>query len=68
MIASPRRHRLLQLCPAPHPVSVLVDLERREPFREEGTHFQSACYLTLLWMPQTYEAAGEHENPSGGMS
>ena len=35
----------------PDPVSVLVDRERREQFREEGAHFESGYYLTLLWMP-----------------
>ncbi|MCG6116208.1 MAG: conjugal transfer protein TrbE [Mesorhizobium sp.] len=41
----------------PDPVSALVDLERREQFREEGAHFESAYYLTLLWMPPAEEAA-----------
>ena len=39
------------------PVSALVDMERREQFREEGAHFESAYYLTLLWMPPAEEAA-----------
>lgn len=41
----------------PDPVSALVDMERREQFREEGAHFESAYYLTLLWMPPPEEAA-----------
>ena len=41
----------------PDPVSALVDMERREQFREEGAHFESAYYLTLLWMPPAEEAA-----------
>ncbi|MFZ2982706.1 MAG: conjugal transfer protein TrbE, partial [Sphingobium sp.] len=39
------------------PVSALVDRERREQFREEGAHFESGYYLTLLWMPPPEEAA-----------
>ena len=38
-------------------VSRLVDLERREQFREEGAHFESHYYLTLLWMPPAEDAA-----------
>ncbi len=41
----------------PDPVSALVDMERCEQFREEGAHFESAYYLTLLWMPPAEEAA-----------
>lgn len=41
----------------PDPVSELVDIERREQFREEGAHFESFYYLTLLWMPPAEEAA-----------
>ncbi|MCG6116327.1 MAG: conjugal transfer protein TrbE, partial [Mesorhizobium sp.] len=41
----------------PDPVSALVDLERREQFREEGAHFESGYYLTLLWMPPPEDAA-----------
>ena len=35
----------------PDPASALVDMERREQFREEGAHFESRYFLTLLWMP-----------------
>ena len=41
----------------PDAVSELVDVERREQFREEGAHFESFYYLTLLWMPPAEEAA-----------
>ncbi len=41
----------------PDPVSALIDMERREQFREEGSHFESGYYLTLLWMPPAEEAA-----------
>ena len=41
----------------PDPVSALVDMERREQFREEGSHFESRYCLTLLWMPPAEEAA-----------
>lgn len=41
----------------PDPVSELVDVERREQFREEAAHFESFYYLTLLWMPPAEEAA-----------
>ncbi len=41
----------------PDPVSALVDMERREQFREEGAHFESRYFLTLLWMPPTEDAA-----------
>ncbi|UNU44475.1 conjugal transfer protein TrbE [Sphingopyxis sp. YF1] len=41
----------------PDVVSELVDIERREQFREEGAHFESFYYLTLLWMPPAEEAA-----------
>ncbi|WP_019054737.1 conjugal transfer protein TrbE [Sphingobium xenophagum] len=41
----------------PDAVSALVDRERREQFREEGAHFESGYYLTLLWMPPPEEAA-----------
>ena len=41
----------------PDPVSALIDMERREQFREEGAHFESSYYLTLLWMPPPEDAA-----------
>jgi len=41
----------------PDPASALVDMERREQFREEGAHFESRYFLTLLWMPPAEDAA-----------
>ncbi|MBN9511284.1 MAG: fumarate hydratase [Alphaproteobacteria bacterium] len=41
----------------PDPVSALVDAERRAQFEEEGAHFESAYYLTLLWLPPADDAA-----------
>ncbi len=41
----------------PDPVSALVDRERAEQFSEEGAHFESNYYLTLLWMPPTQDGA-----------
>jgi len=41
----------------PDPVSRLVDIERREQFREEGAHFESFYYLTLVWLPPADESA-----------
>ena len=34
-----------------------LDMERREQFREEGAHFESRYYLTLLWMPPAEDAS-----------
>ncbi len=41
----------------PDPASALVDLERGGQFAEEGAHFESAYFLTLLWMPPAEDAA-----------
>ena len=41
----------------PDAASALVDRERREQFAEEGAHFESAYFLTLLWMPPAEDAA-----------
>jgi type IV secretion system protein VirB4 len=41
----------------PDPVSALVDMERREQFREEGAHFESRYFLTIQWMPPAEDAA-----------
>ncbi|MBO9707452.1 MAG: conjugal transfer protein TrbE [Caulobacter sp.] len=35
----------------PDPVSALVDHERRAAFLEQGAHFESRYYLTLLYLP-----------------
>ena len=41
----------------PDPVSALVDTERKAQFEEEGAHFESAYYLTFLFLPPAEEAA-----------
>ncbi len=41
----------------PDPVSRLVDDERRAQFEEEGTHFESRYFLTLVWLPPAEDAA-----------
>ncbi|WP_430414056.1 conjugal transfer protein TrbE [Parasphingorhabdus sp.] len=41
----------------PDAVSALVDRERAEQFAEEGAHFESGYYITLLWMPPAEDAA-----------
>ena len=41
----------------PDPVSALVDAERRAQFEEEGAHFESAYFLTFLFLPPAEEAA-----------
>jgi type IV secretion/conjugal transfer VirB4 family ATPase len=41
----------------PDSVSALVDRERAEQFAEEGAHFESRYFLSLLWAPPTEEAA-----------
>jgi type IV secretion system protein TrbE len=45
------------VCDYPDQASALVDLERAEQFAEEGAHFESGYYLTLLWMPPAEDAA-----------
>jgi len=40
----------------PDPVSALVDAERRAQFEEDQAHFESAYFLTLVWMPPADEA------------
>src|ERR1700679_1663892 len=41
----------------PDPASALVDSERRAQFEEEGAHFESLYFLTLLWLPPAEDAA-----------
>jgi type IV secretion/conjugal transfer VirB4 family ATPase len=41
----------------PDVASALVDQERRAQFEEEGVHFESAYYLTLLFLPPVEDAA-----------
>ncbi|MFS3137092.1 conjugal transfer protein TrbE [Gluconacetobacter sacchari] len=35
----------------PDAASHMVDLERREAFEDEGAHFESRYFLTLVWLP-----------------
>src|SRR5260221_9527959 len=39
------------------PASGLVDAERRAQFEEEGAHFESRYFLTLVWLPPAEDAA-----------
>src|SRR5437868_4622541 len=41
----------------PDPASSLVDAERRAQFEEEGAHFESRYFLTLVWLPPADDAA-----------
>lgn len=41
----------------PDPASALVDFERRAQFEEEGAHYESTYFLTLLYMPPAEDAA-----------
>lgn len=41
----------------PDPASGLVDAERKADFEEEGVHFVSSYFLTLLFLPPAEEAA-----------
>ena len=41
----------------PDAASALVDAERRAQFEEEGAHFESRYFLTLLWLPPAEDAA-----------
>jgi type IV secretion/conjugal transfer VirB4 family ATPase len=40
----------------PDPVSALIDSERKAQFEEEGAHFESAYFLTLLFLPPSEDA------------
>jgi type IV secretion system protein TrbE len=42
----------------PEPVSALVDAERKAAFEEEGVHFESAYFLTFLYLPPTWDSSG----------
>ena len=44
-------------CDFPDPASALVERERAAQFSEEGAHFESGYFLTLLWMPPAEDAA-----------
>ena len=41
----------------PDAASRLVDAERRAQFEEEGAHFESRYFLTLVWLPPAEDAA-----------
>src|SRR5712672_241228 len=41
----------------PDSASSLVDAERRAQFEEEGAHFESQYFLTLVWLPPADDAA-----------
>lgn len=41
----------------PDPASALIERERAAQFAEEGAHFESRYFLTLLWMPPAEDAA-----------
>ncbi|KAF0096791.1 MAG: type IV secretion system protein VirB4 [Rhodospirillaceae bacterium] len=38
--------------------SALVDAERKAAFEEEGAHYESAYFLTFLYLPPAWESAG----------
>lgn len=44
----------------PEPASALVDAERKAAFAEEEAHFDSAYFLTFLYLPPASDAAGAH--------
>jgi type IV secretion system protein TrbE len=54
----------------PDVASALVDAERRAQFEEEGAHYESAYFLTFLYLPPAEDAArAEHllyEGPERG--
>lgn len=41
----------------PDPASALVDAERKAQFEEEGVHYESGYFLTLLYLPPAEDAA-----------
>jgi len=41
----------------PDAASGLVDAERRAQFEQDGAHFESRYYLTLVWLPPAEDAA-----------
>lgn len=42
----------------PEAASALVDAERKAAFEEEGAHYESAYFLTFLYLPPAWESAG----------
>ncbi|CAL8975400.1 MAG: conjugal transfer protein TrbE [Rhizobiaceae bacterium] len=41
----------------PDPASALVDAERKANFEEDGAHFESSYFLTLVYLPPAEDAA-----------
>ncbi|SEE64874.1 type IV secretion system protein VirB4 [Rhizobiales bacterium GAS188] len=41
----------------PDPISALIDAERKAQFEEEGAHFESAYFLTFVFLPPAEDAA-----------
>ena len=41
----------------PDPASALVDVERRAQFEEAGAHYESAYFLTLVYLPPAEQAS-----------
>ncbi|MGF6227847.1 type IV secretion/conjugal transfer VirB4 family ATPase [Inquilinus ginsengisoli] len=41
----------------PDPVSALVEAERRAQFEEAGSHYDSAYFLTFVWLPPAEEVS-----------
>ena len=41
----------------PDPASAIVDAERRAQFEEDSSHFESAYFLTLVYLPPVEQAA-----------
>jgi type IV secretion system protein VirB4 len=44
-------------CAFPDPASALVEQERAAQFAQEGAHFESRYFFTLVWMPPAEDAA-----------
>src|SRR5258708_15507793 len=44
------------VCNFPDAASALVDTERKAQFDEQGAHYESAYFLTLLYLPPAEEA------------
>ena len=42
----------------PDAASALVDAERKAAFEEQGAHYESAYYLTFLYLPPAWESTG----------
>ena len=41
----------------PDPVSALIDSERKAQFEEQGAHFESSYFLTILFLPPSEDSA-----------